>query len=218
MRETLRDGELREMAEQASDDDEVLERLLAHLHPRVVHFLARRFEFDREAEELIQDLAQETLVRIALSIGECRAISDRQLVAWAFTIARNVSFDHLRRLRHEVAALRFVTDLERIAGRVSSSAWDLGGSPGNPADRLLYETLGAACDVLEASTIELLWARLTDGLAWDEVAERFGTSPQAAKRRYQRAQRRLRSEVSRRLRSLPEPERADLERRLGLRS
>lgn len=208
------EGELIARACASKQDEAALERLLAELFPKLVRFLFRRFDYEPDAEELVKDLAQDALVHIATGIGECRATTDAQFLAWCFTIARNVAFDYLRAMRDEFAALRFVVDLENLAGQASFCEWEAAGVEQAPAERTLFSILDAATDVLSETTAELLWHRLIEGATWQEIGERFGTSAAGAKRRYQRAQASLRREVLRRADTLPDTERTHLRARL----
>jgi RNA polymerase sigma factor (sigma-70 family) len=183
-------------------DGRALNALLEEVCIPIERFLRRRLT-SPQASNYVGDVAQETLIRIARSINTCRAQTDRQLMAWVLTIARHVSIDMLRSnmMWYSFSAPDHVECEDTRA--------DSGPDPRPPrADRLLRFALRTAQESLPDETQELLWHRLVLGCEWAEVATEMGTTEAGAKRRYQRAQSRLRKELSQRIYSMPARTRA----------
>jgi RNA polymerase sigma-70 factor (ECF subfamily) len=62
------------------------------------------------ASSALEDLVQETFIRVFRSLGEFRG--DAQLATWIGRIALNVAYDHLRIRRPATSCLEAVVDLE----------------------------------------------------------------------------------------------------------
>ena len=198
----------------AAGDERALERLLAAIYAPVVGFLYRRFDREREAEELARDLAQETLVHVAMGIGRCRAQTTPEFLAWAFEIARNVGRDLLRARGEELRMLRFAAEVEEISLVADPGVGQSPDGAGDATARALSEIVSGVTEVLPDATLRLLWIRLVEDGTWSEVADRLGTTAAGAKRRFQRAQATLRRKVLCLIEALPEPERSRLRARL----
>ena len=63
-------------------------------------------------DQLAQDLAQETLIRVARSLPEFNGRSS--LKTWAFSIANRVASDHYRRSTRSLSEVRFDDDMEYV--------------------------------------------------------------------------------------------------------
>lgn len=167
-------------------DDAALEALIKALHEPVQRFLAGRLT-GSYAAAFVQDAMQETFIRVCNSLQTCTADNLGQLVRWVLTVARNCAMDTLR--TNEIwSALRndpFIMERAREA--------DIR----NDVDAFLQKRLMSAYGELPAGTQQLLWEHLVCGASWAEVALSLGTTPTAAKRRFQRAQARLRRTLDR---------------------
>ena len=194
----------------AAGEENAMERLLAGVHPHVLGYLERWLHGSKEWEELAKDLAQDTLVRIARAIGCFRASTDRELVGWCVTIARNIGTDHLRACRDESDVAAFREELG--AGAPAGFGWNADEAVGSEAVRILLRLLRQAQDKEGESNQELLWLRVLRHDSWHEVGEALGIGEAAAKRRYQRVQERLRLSLLRELVHLP-PEELSIVRR-----
>jgi RNA polymerase sigma factor (sigma-70 family) len=208
------------MRRAVAGDNVALEDLLARLYTPISRFLRRRFGGDPHAESWIDDLTQETLLRVIRFLGDCSATSNGQLMAWVLVIARRVSIDWLRSPDMRKGKSFISMEGDELAGHASSEAWD------PPADRsnlllkdVLLSTLAASHDVLPEPTQRLIWLHVILGASWPEIGQAMHMTAYAAKRRWQRAQNRLRKEIIRRIHELPEGDRAPLVptmRRLGI--
>jgi RNA polymerase sigma factor (sigma-70 family) len=188
----------------AAGDRRALNALLEELYVPIERFLRRRLT-SGHASSYIADVTQEALIRIARSIETCRAPTDRQLMAWALTVARNAAVDVMRSNMMWYS----LTALPESANDVAREDSDGDGNASVArGDRVLRSVLSAAQSSLSEETQEILWRRLILGEEWAEVAVDLSTTESGAKRRYQRAQHRLRGELRRRIYSLPARTRA----------
>jgi RNA polymerase sigma factor (sigma-70 family) len=186
-------------------DERARERLLAALHVPMRDYVAARTRSTPDGGDLADDVAQEALIRIATRLGSCRATTDRQLFKWALTVARSRLLDHLR--RHGDGWV------ERIGDHDVAAPLDAKESLA-PASATFRGVLQWVVRELPPSTQALLELRVENGEPWAEVARVLRTTTAGAKRRYQRAQARLRHAVEQRVAGLPPRSRAELEERL----
>jgi RNA polymerase sigma-70 factor, ECF subfamily len=84
-----------EVARLRRGDLDALSELLARYQNRLYRYLLRLVRNETEAE----DLFQQTWIRVAEKIR--RYDPQRSFEAWLFTLARNLAFDHLRRVKPE---------------------------------------------------------------------------------------------------------------------
>lgn len=214
------DEELLEWLEKARKGDErSLARLLEHLRPRIEAYLRDRVRSNPTAGALAEELTQDTLLRAASSIDECRAETSAQLSAWARTIARRTSIDWYRKREQELARRAWTEPAEVPAAVLRSTVIDDPGGTipedGGRVDRALGRLLMEAQSELSAGTQEVIRRRLLYGDTWSEAGQTIGTTAGGAKRRWQRAQKRLRREVRKRAGRLPPDLRRAVLRRLG---
>lgn len=208
MPEAHPDGTLSGLLRRAVDGDTTArEELLEKLYVPLRRYARRHLSGWIEPDEAAKDVAQDTLVRITAHLGACRAQSDRQLVAWALAILRNVIIDRARQ-RAEECLVRFGPAVEPLA--VTPPPDD----PPSSADRTLSRLVRSALDALPPEKMRLLQLRLQLGDRWADVGAELGTSWSAARRRFQRLQSTLRKDIARRIESLPQEDREVLERRL----
>ncbi|MBB4637511.1 RNA polymerase sigma factor [Longimicrobium terrae] len=191
----------------AGGDDEALEMLLRELHPLLCRYFGRRCRDEPDMSDVVDDLAQQTLVQLARGMPQCRARDEAAVLAWALSIARNCAADHLRAVREERSLRCFFSDLEIAAGWSSVQEWRSADAESSAGRAALGRLLEQVQDSLPERTQDLLWMRLVEHAPWGEVADHFGTEYRAAQRRYQRAQKALRSGVLSLVAELPDGER-----------
>lgn len=201
------------------DDDRALSDLLARLRPLIEGHLRERLRSSPSTAALAEELTQVVLTRVAESIEDCRAGTAIELRSWVRTIARRVAIDWYRRRRSELDRRRWeepeavtgellrttVVEAGRVSGRESTTQ----------VDRALGRLLMEAQSVLTEGTQEVLRRRLLYGDTWAEAGRTIGTTAAGAKRRWQRARKRLQGEVLKRAQALPEETRREVLRRLG---
>jgi RNA polymerase sigma-70 factor (ECF subfamily) len=144
---------------------------------RVLGYHLRRTRDDDSAHDLTAEtFAQAWLVRARFR-DECGGTAG----PWLFGIARNVLLMSVRRRRLEAAAR------ERLGLPVTEI----------PADETWLEGLDEALDELPESQREAIRLRVIDDLTYDDVAERLGTTPAAARVRVHRGLSALRDRLGR---------------------
>lgn len=200
--------------------EEVLELLLDRLRPRVKRYLVGRLQSHPSTDALAEELTQDVLYRITVSIEDCRAETEQQLHSWIRTIARRRVIDRYRKRERELDKRVWQED-QRLDGRLLideliDEDTELTSEDVTELDEILGALLWEAQAELSAGTRQTLRRRLLYGETWPQVGEVVGTSGAGAKRRYQRAQDRLRQEVLARIRELPAELREPLLERLGV--
>lgn len=187
--------------------DAALEDLLTTLYEPIRRFMLGRLHSLVDAGDLAADATQEAMVRIAKGVRGCHARTDSELVKWALCIAQRVLVDLYRSNRSNLAALHFA---EEAAEEMFGITMDESVGKRAELSPAMEQLLGIMADAYSAAasaTGELIWWRLIIGMEWSELGAKFGTSRSGAKRRFERAQEMLRSEVVRRIGLLASSER-----------
>lgn len=206
---------LGELGRRASGGDPVaLNQLLREVQDTVQRYLASRLSASADADDVAGDLRQEVLIRAAGAVGRCTFESDRAVVGWVLTIARNVLVDHVRAERgrgHVVTR----GELEPLAQNAALARWQRPAEDA-AAGALLEEMTAQALCGLPEPTRDLVRLRVQLGLTWKEVGAALGTTESGAKRRFQRSQASLRARFLSLLDALPPIARKTLLRRWKL--
>jgi RNA polymerase sigma-70 factor (ECF subfamily) len=192
------------LATAAAGDLRGQEALLAVLHIPIRRYLAARLARTRDPGDLADDLAQDTLIHLLGRLPQCAARSDAQVVAWALTVARTRLIDHIRRSRARPSPPAPDASLVRAPGA------------GVQTDRLLARIVRRAFTGIPCGTARLIRMRVLEGRTWPQVATEMRTTTAAAKRRFQRAQSRLRRALEEAIAALPDRDRAAIRLRLRM--
>ncbi len=169
-----------------ASDEALMRRYQRRLDERAFEALVARFSGPALAvaegitgdRGLAEDAVQETFLRLVRSRKRYRP--SRPFATWFYTILRNVCTDMLRRRARRQRALR---------GLASEPRRDEEVDAGLEASDLL--------GLLPPRDRAVLTLRVLHGLAFRDVAASLGISEEAAKKRAQRALRRLRRLVRR---------------------
>lgn len=201
-------------------DREALNDLLEGLRPHILRQVRDRVRSATVPRAVAEELTQDVMLRVAEGLAGCRARSEAQLHAWCRTIARRVVIDRYRRYAEEKErrATGALADLlwNQVAGNAAYGSAEPDRGDVSRREAKLGRILLEAQQVLSDGTREVLRRRLLYGDSWAEVGDAVGTSAAGAKRRYQRAQARLRKEVLQRIRTVPDERiRRALLRRVG---
>ncbi|QDU40840.1 ECF RNA polymerase sigma factor SigE [Maioricimonas rarisocia] len=148
------------------------EKIWSQLSDDLRRFIRRRVT----AEDVADDLLQETFLRIHRNVGKLRE-TDR-LAAWVYQIARNVIHDHYRRNTRDVSLkdMDVAEDRDGIEQlRAGASVW---------LEELIDQLSPTYQEAVRLSEIE--------GMPQHEVAGRLGLSVSGAKSRIQRGRIQLR--------------------------
>jgi len=173
-----------------SGDERALNGLLAILHPHAVRAAERWLRSTElgpaEVHDTAQDVAQAALTRVMVHLMGCRAADLPRLIAWQTAIVRRLLLD-LGRADERRDAL-FVP-MERVTETdlaiVSAPGWE--SDPIPPGSEVMRRVLADCWRMLPHESALVLWCHAVLRQPWAIVAQELGTSPAAAKRRYQRA-------------------------------
>ena len=137
---------------------------------------------------LAEDVTQETFLRVQENASTyCQDISE---TAWITTIARNLSYDHLRRRGKEISH-----SLEQEPGSKSPLVNTLEQHADERADsvsNLYYLELVATLAPEEREIVNL---RILAGLSWKEIGRIMELKSDACRKRYKRALEKLKPKL-----------------------
>ena len=192
------------MARAREGDEHALESLLAEVHVHVHRFFSRWLYRRPGWEDTVDDLAQETIIKIARSLDTPLAENDAILLEWCTTVALNAGTDYLRSMRDEWDTRAFFSEAETLG----ALGWELQDCDieEDAGARILLRILREAHEEEGGDAQTLLWHRLVQGDEWAETGDVLGIPHTAAKRRFQRMQGRIRHAVLRKLIALPPDE------------
>jgi RNA polymerase sigma factor (sigma-70 family) len=185
-------------------DPEARETLLTTLHVPIRDYVAGQTHRLPDSTDVADDVAQETLIRILTRLHACRASTDRQVLAWALAVARTRLIDHMRRIQPRVERM---DDVAAVPAPVEPDS-----SESDPA--VLAGAVRKVVRGLPQETRTLLELRVEHGETWPAIAHALRTTAAGAKRRFQRAQERLRRDLQDGLEGLPVRQREALRERL----
>ncbi len=160
-------------------------RALVQQHQRAVFAVLSRTLGGRADRGLVEDLAQETFLRVFRAVGRFDPEGSARLSTWILRIATNLAIDELRRKRPVLEAL---PPAERVPER----------STGSGADRLderrrIIESIDAALEELKPEFRAAFVLREFHGLEYREIAAMLEIDLGTVKSRISRARTRLRA-------------------------
>jgi RNA polymerase sigma factor (sigma-70 family) len=161
----------------ASDGDPTAFRELYDRHALRIHTYLRRRTGNDEAA---YDLTAETFARAWLMRRRFRDECDGAAGPWLFALARNALLTSVRRAEIERRAR------DRLALTVPAEAGAAVTPAAEPDGRWL-DGLDEALAELPAGQREALMLRVEEDLAYAQIADRLGTTPQNARVRVHRA-------------------------------
>jgi DNA-directed RNA polymerase specialized sigma24 family protein len=193
-------------------DQRAVERLLGFVRIRTVPVALRQVADQPEAEDLAQDIVQETLVRALAHLNDCRADTLGQFVSWAHAIATRVVLDERRRPFGLVAdvEVRVNLEAEHHPSVEMPTLEDDADYHGITAVTLMLAAAAGAHGDAQGDVTDVVTVRILGGAPWSAIAADLGTTPGGAKRRFQRMIARLRRETLRRLGTLRAEQRASV--------
>ena len=152
-------------------DWDAFDRFVGRYERRIFGYISRRCGFS-PANHLIEDLAQETFLRVFRAIkGGQRCDGTASVATWLFTIANNIVRDHLRAEQRRPATL--TSDLPSHSNWKTATSREV-----DPAVALAKtESNGSVARLLAelpADQAEVIALRLFGGLRFAEVAKVVG--------------------------------------------
>jgi RNA polymerase sigma-70 factor (ECF subfamily) len=161
-------------------DLDALSTLIARYQNRLYRYLLRLVRQPAEAE----DLFQQTWVRVAEKIRTYDP--SRNFDAWLFTLARNLAFDHLRRVRPNS-----LDEPARVNSADESMISRLASADPGPLDQLLArERAGYLVSALENLPViyrEVLSLRFEEEMKLEEIAAVLAVPLSTVKSRLRRS-------------------------------
>ena len=178
-----RETELRLVARIRAGDPAAFEAVYDEFRPRLFSFLVRL----SRRRDVAEDLLEETWLRLVAAAP--RLADDTSLAAWLFTVARNL---HASWCRHRA--------LDETRIHDAPASWPLpspGETPFQAAARTETERrLEGALARLPVRDREVLLLVAVDELTPTEAAASLGLTPEASRKRLQRARERLAAEMA----------------------
>lgn len=169
-------------ASTVEDRERLAVELVEIVGPNLERFVLSRCETAADAE----DIYQETMIAVAVSMKTFAGDYDRQAWAWAYTIARNRLAKYFSaRGRQELV---FV-DPEIL--RESMAAVDDDGM-----DRAQLEEMMSLLKESSRPCIDFLWDRYVVGLSYEIMGEQYSITDEAARKRVSRCLKLARELVS----------------------
>ncbi len=147
----------------------------------VLAYLGRMLLVERD-EATVQDLAQETFVRVIRGLPRFDPSGSARLSTWIFTLATNLALDELRRRRRRRASAELADLVAADADRP-----DVIAARRQQARAILDAVAGLAPDYRAAFLL-----REAHGMAYEEIAHALGIEVGTVKSRLARARRALR--------------------------
>jgi RNA polymerase sigma-70 factor (ECF subfamily) len=177
---------------------EALGRVLEACRGYLLLVAQRELDPELRAKGGASDLVQETLLDAVRAFPRFRGDSEAEVLAWLRRLLLNNLVSFARRYRD--------ADKRRLAREVALDAGDSSAAGGGPAadasspsgravageeERALHEALGR----LPEDYRGVLLLRFQQELSFDEIGRRLGLTPNAARKLWARALRRLRQET-----------------------
>lgn len=167
-------------------------RTLVRRHQRPLYnFVLRQVHSPSTAEDIVQDV----FVRIVHNVETFKAES--RFTTWAYTIARNLCIDHLRKRVHRrhpsldapISEEGGSTLMDAVAGRGE-------GADRSAINRQLQEHLRSAVEALPDDQREVFLLRQVSDLPFKEIAEIVGVGENTVKSRMRYALERLQAALA----------------------
>ena len=138
---------------------------------------------------LAEDITQDTFLRIQENASSYRPGGGE--AAWVLTIARNLTYDCLRRRRREICS----DDAAREYGGLAAGAFSSFAASGGEAaaGNLYFLDLIYGLSLVEKGLVCL---RILGGLPWREIGRITCQSGEACRKRYERILKRLREQFT----------------------
>ncbi len=171
-------------------DSGAFETLLERYRAPLFNFLLRSARDRGRAEELYQDVWMKVIERCEKFRG------DAKFSTWLYTIARNLTIDHQRKMR-----FRGHASLDAIHSKSGQPVGERVPNPGPSTEQLAIGGLArariaSAVEGLPEEQREVFLLRQLQGLAFQEIAEVVGVSANTVKSRMRYALERLQHSLS----------------------
>jgi RNA polymerase sigma-70 factor (ECF subfamily) len=167
----------------AQRGDASARRALVERYQRPVFALLSRMLRGRESRALVEDMAQETFLRVFRALPTYKRNGSARLSTWILTIASNRAIDELRRKRPRLPS--DAPNLERIAAASHSAQEEIEG-------RALARVLQHAIDNLTPEYRAAFLLRVFHDMKYSEISTALSVDLGTVKSRISRARTALR--------------------------
>jgi RNA polymerase sigma-70 factor (ECF subfamily) len=168
--------------DRARRGDEGACRALVEAYERPVFALLGRMLGHRARAETVEDLAQETFLRVFRELRRFEPGGSARLSTWILTIATRLAIDELRRRSRAPEVVELSDAVAAPAAKVEATA----------EERLLGLAVARAAEALAPEHRAVFVLRAYHDLDYDEIAEVTGCEVGTVKSRLARARERLR--------------------------
>ena len=176
--------------------DDAAFRVLVKRHQRgIFNFALRQVHVPSTAEDIVQDV----FVRVVQNIGTFK--DEARFTTWAYTIARNLCIDHLRKRVHRKHPSLDAPSEGHADGADGPTLGEKVAGSGAGADRQvigkqLQAHITAAVEKLPEDQREVFLMRQVGELAFKEIADIVGVSENTVKSRMRYALERLQAALA----------------------
>ncbi len=161
---------------------EAQEELYPLVREALLSRIERRLQSRLRSRVDAEDVLHESFVRAMAALDLFEPRSEQAFFAWVFTIAKNLMLDQSK--RRSVGAVHLVGGSQQAGPRLSQVQ-----GRERRAESMLQGTDAVASLLkrLKESEAEIIRLRKMEGLSFEEIAERYGKTPQAVQRSFSRA-------------------------------
>lgn len=202
---TLTDEQRKELdyvARAVQGDEQALEQLLVSRHDQLLRYIERQVPPKLQAKVAAEDLLQLTYLQAFKSIGKFEPKGPGAFFSWLTTIAKRKLIDATRqRGREQLAGQSPGPSPTQSQSGYKSLMGMIACSEDGPGGQAMADELRGAFHValanLPSNYREVVQLRYLEDLGVEEVAERLGITPGAARGLCHRARQSLRDEIMR---------------------
>jgi RNA polymerase sigma-70 factor (ECF subfamily) len=156
---------------------QIAEKIIKWVSPRLAAFLYRACR----RPSLVDDLLQDTSVKIFKGLRKFRGHTEGKAVSWCYAIARNTLRDHFR--KHKIEEHLEPFDTETLWKTINASAEK---EPLSAAERQDLEDAMTLLEKAKPPCRGYLWSHHIRGMDYKEIAEAYGLTYDAARMQLKR--------------------------------
>ena len=170
-------------------DKAAFEKLMAKYYPRVLNFVYRYVQ----NRDVAEDLTQETFIKIYKNAHAYSVKAKFQ--TWAFTIAKNLSLNELRKLKRKMVSIDQTVDTGEgeVAFQLADDKAQTGAQMATKEEQAVAVREAIAALPENQRTAVLL--RRYEQMSYDDIAATMGTTSKAVKSLLNRAKENLRKKL-----------------------
>jgi len=184
------DPDVRLMLEFQKGDQASFEKLMSKYYSRLLNFIYRYVGI----REIAEDLTQEVFMKVYQNVNRYQAKA--KFSTWAFTIARNVCLNELRRLKRKTVSLNETFDVgeDTVMRQVEDESLSLPHEEMAKQERA--QSIKNAIATLPENQRVAVLLRRYENFSYEEIAQTMNTTVKAVKSLLSRAKVNLRNKLS----------------------